>query len=73
MLPQVSGEGIEDMEREEGMPAEQSSYLAVATELEEQEAVTAEYSAALDTLEVGLGLSDEEEQKAPWLKGLLKN
>ena len=73
MLPQVSGDSKDDMEREEEMPAEQSSYLAIATELEEQVAVTAEYSAALDTLEVGLGLSDEEEQKAPWLKGLLKN
>ena len=35
--------------------------------------MTAEYSAALDTLEVGLGLSDEEEQGESRLRGLLKN
>ena len=71
MVPQVSGEGRDDMDIEEEMPAEQSSYLAATTELEEQEALTAEYSAALATLEVGLGLSDEEEQEEVSLRGLL--
>ena len=55
------------MVSEEELPAEQSSYLAVTTELEE-EARAAEYSAALNSLEVGLGLSDEENQEEaePW-------
>ena len=39
-LPQVSDESRGDMDREEEMPTEQSSYLAAATVLEEQEAVT---------------------------------
>ena len=71
MVLQVSGEGRDDMDIEEEMLAEQSSYLAAPTKLEEQEALTAEYSAALATLEVGLGLSDEEEQEAVMQRGLL--
>ena len=56
------------MVSEEELPAEQSSYLAVTTELEEEEAMAAEYSAALNSLEVGLGLSDEDNQEEaePW-------
>ena len=39
-LLKVSGESRDDMDIKEEMPAEQSSYLAAATVLEEQEAVT---------------------------------